>query len=297
MVPVPRFLGRSHAGERRSGSGVPRASPPASRRGRCREPPGRRSRLAALRSPARRRTARSRRRPGRWSCRRRWRRTAGTGRVRQVVEVDGDGVGEGTEGGDLEVVEPHGPPSGAATSTSKSGSSQHASTARRSPRLRRRQSCPACRRRSRGRCRGRSGPSAGPRGPRSPVAKPSTSVCGKRPRNRSIAWTGRESSVRVACTQAPSCEAGIGEQLLERPGRGPPAGDRRLDELAGPGRRARAPPARSPCGAWPRRRSTPAATRCSGSSRSACAARAGGRGPRSRCRRTPTSARSTRHRR
>ena len=54
---------------------------------------------------------------------------------------------------------------------------------------------------------------------RSPVAgsKPSTSVCGKRPRSRSIAWTGRESSVRVARTQACSCtEAGIGEQLLER---------------------------------------------------------------------------------
>ena len=51
--------------------------------GGARERPGRSA--AAWRRcgrRARRRTARSRRRPGRWSCRRRWRRTAGTGRRR-----------------------------------------------------------------------------------------------------------------------------------------------------------------------------------------------------------------------
>ena len=65
------------------------------------------------------------------------------------------------------------------------------------------------------------------------------------------------------------------------------AGHRRGHELgAARRRRRRGRPARSPWCGRPRRTSRPAGSRCSARSRSACAARAGGRGRRSRRRRT-----------
>ena len=104
VMPVPRFLGRSHAGERAIRNRRPDSVASSRTRGATPRRPGRSA--AAWRRcgrRARRRTARSRRRRARWSCRRRWGRTS---RNRPASESASKStstvVGERAERGDLE---------------------------------------------------------------------------------------------------------------------------------------------------------------------------------------------------
>ena len=307
VVPVPRFLGRSQAGERTIRNRRPDSVASSVTRGaHARRRPGRSA--AAWRRcgrRARRRTARSRRRRGRWSCRRRWRRTSRNSPASdRCVEVDGDGVGERAERGDLEVVQPH-------QATVPRGDAARRRRGPRSTRRRRRAAAPdsavgggrarACRRRSRGRCRGRSGPwrgRAGDRraGRRRPARSRAPACAGSGARSRSIACTGRTSSVRVAWTQDVLVRRrGAGRRaasssVAAEPGQRPR--DRRVDELARR-RRRRAPRSTSQralavvgLGEGVGQRRAAVADRVGQRVRG----RAGGRGRRSRCRRRPTSA-------
>ena len=259
VVPVPRFFGPL------PGRGADDPEPATRQRrlehhprGHARGRPGRSA--AAWRRcgrRGRRRTARSRPRRGRWSCRRRWRRRAGTARRRTAASKSTRTVSaNGPNAVICELVQPHQPLT--------AGDQRRRRRGPRSRRRRRRAAAPTRRRwpgaprisadeverdvvvgatlrraRPGRRCRP---PEAG--------SKPSTSVCGNRARSRSIACSGRRSSVSVACTQAPSCdgERRVGEQVVEgAPEPGQRAGDRRLDELgAGDAVARRGRPARSP---------------------------------------------------
>ncbi len=133
VMPVPRFLARSHFGERSIRNRRPARV--ASRRTRGATPSvgvvGPQSAWRRCGRRGRRRTARSRRRRARWSCRRRWgrssrKRPASESASKSTSTVSANGPNAVT----LEGVQAHQPPP--RRRTSRSGSSQQASQASRS---------------------------------------------------------------------------------------------------------------------------------------------------------------------
>ena len=305
VVPVPRFLGRSQAGERTIRNRRPDSVASSSTRGAT---PGsawsQRSRLAvAAVAGDRRRRARSRPRRARWSCRRRWapesRNSPAPRRAASKSTVDVPG--ERAEGRDLQVVQPHQAPA-PETSTSTSGSSQQASNASRSSAA----SASVGRRRPRmlgdevegdvvvAAPAGGGPPGAAAAAARGRVEARARACAGTGRRSRSMAWSGRRSSVRVACTQESSWppRAGIGRAASRGCRAAGPArrGHRRVDELGGAG--AVAPEVDQPgalalggLGEGVGQRRAAVADRVGQRLRG----RAGGRGRRSRRRRRPRS--------
>ena len=109
---------------------------------------------------------------------------------------------------------------------------------------------------------------------------------------RRSAWPGPTTPSWAARAGSASSSSRVPRRRASGRGTGASTNSAATDAVAARGR-----PATSPCGGWPRRRSRPAGSRCSAPSRSGCAARAGGPARRSRRRRRPTSARWRRRRR
>ena len=225
VMPVPRFLGRSQAGERTIRNRRPDRVSLEADRGRTPSAAwSERSRLAVWRSPG----------TSPYSAKQTASRTlvlpapvAPVSRNRPASESASkstlDLVGERPERGDLEVVEPHQAPPAhegvevGVVAAGVAGVAEQARTRRRWPGRR------AGRRRSRGRCRGRCGRcvrAAGARRGSGSVGleRRARGCAGTGARSRSIACSGRVSSVSVACTQDCSWrgERGVGQQVVER---------------------------------------------------------------------------------
>ena len=196
----------------------------------------------------------------------------------ELVEVDGDGVGERPERGDLEAVQPHQDDTSSDTRVSTS-----AVVAAGVDRAEQQRGLVVAGGRPAhvghevegdvvvGAHRARHARGASPV-TGSAASKLSSSVCGNRRRSRSIACARPdlvgEGGLDPRRPRAAEY-AGSLQQLLERPAQpGQRARDRGVDELGvRQTRRRPARPATSPCGGRPRRTSRRAVSRCSGSRR------------------------------